>query len=248
MRARQVADAMLQRFAQPDGALSGSWDTTDLLVAPPPEGDSVKPSGQSAAIALLLELAESTHEVRYATAARRALTHISSLVGGHPAGWGTLMVALSNPGLRAALDGGTDDNALASAGTLPDSADHVSAEGHWAPSKQGVDIVLKISIDDGYHINANPASDSYLIATQLLIDGQASVKVNYPASQTFKAPFAPRGIAVYQGSITLQAHLPQALAAHPPVVGLRVQACNDKVCLAPATITVPISNVKVHQE
>jgi len=74
------------------------------------------------------------------------------------------------------------------------------------------------------------------------------VKVEYPQSQTFKAAFAPEGIDVYEGRITLRAHLPQPQELPRewplPAVGLRVQACNEEVCLAPATISVPLSNTK----
>ena len=247
-RAQQVVDAMLQRFAQANGALSTSWDTTDLLVAPPVDGDSVKPSGQSAAINILLELAVATHEGHYAVAARRALSWLHVQVEDNPSGWGELLSALSEPRLRKALEAAANASTSKSTNKLPNSADHVQARGHWLLTNKSSDLVLAIKIAKGYHINANPASAPYLIATQLLFDNHSKVKVVYPASQTFKPPFAPQGIAVYEGRITLQAHLPQALASHPPAVSLRVQACNDEVCLAPATIAVPISRTKIHNE
>ena len=123
----------------------------------------------------------------------------------------------------------------------PDSADHVHASGYWKTVKGVSELVVKVNIDKGYHINANPASDPQLIATQLLLTKQLVMNVNYPPSQTFKAPFAPSGIAVYQGQITLTVPLPHPQEQELPVVSLRVQACNDKVCLAPAIITVPSS-------
>jgi hypothetical protein len=58
-------------------------------------------------------------------------------------------------------------------------------------------------------------------------------------SQTFKAGFAPQGIEVYQGRIVLKARLPEVAESGFPKLRLRVQACNDEVCLAPATIVVP---------
>jgi uncharacterized protein YyaL (SSP411 family) len=247
-RARQLADAMLQRFVQPDGALATSWDTTNLLVAPPTEGDSVKPSGQSAAITLLLELAATTDEARYAVAARKALTQLSQQVSDYPSGWGALMASLSDTELHTALVDATNDNELANAKSQFDSAAQVNAEGRRVISKQGVDLVITINVGDSYHINANPASEPFLVATQLMIDGHPKVKVEYPESHTFKAPFAPQGIAVYQGRITLRAHLPQVFEMQPPAVSLRIQACNDKVCLAPATIVVPIGSTKTDQD
>ena len=246
--ARQVADAMLQRFTRADGALATAWDSTDLLVELPAQGDSSKPSGASAAIAILLELAASTHEPRYAAAAHKALRPLYSKVSARPSGWGALMKALSEPKLLAALDGAASADALVNSSELLNSGQFVHASGQWVALAGATELNLTVNIDPGYHINANPASDAYLIATQLLLEGHPEVNVEYPQSQTFKAAFAPEGIDVYQGRITLQAHLPQPLASPPPAVSLRIQACNDEVCLAPATISVPVSNTKPDQE
>lgn len=94
-------------------------------------------------------------------------------------------------------------------------------------------------------INANPASDPDLIPTQLSIEGQPGIKVTYPAAQTFKAPFVPQGIAVYQGRFALRTHLPQTSAQRPPAASLRVQACNDQYCLAPSTVVVRIKGMRL---
>jgi len=99
---------------------------------------------------------------------------------------------------------------------------------------------VTIDIEAGYHINANPASDPNLIPTQFLLAGYPELKIKYPAAQMFKAPFAPQGIAVYEGRITLHGQLPQMPRRQPSAASLRIQACNDKVCLAPATVMVPI--------
>jgi len=79
---RQIADAMLQRFARPDGRFVETQDQSDLLLSPPAEGDSVLPSGQSSSIVLLLELSIATGDTRYASAARRELTSLSAQIGG----------------------------------------------------------------------------------------------------------------------------------------------------------------------
>ena len=239
--AQQVVDAMLQRFTRADGALATSWDSADLLLALPPQGDSSKPSGTSAAIAILLELAASTDDPRYATAAYKALGPLYSMVGAHPSGWGALMSALAEPELLATLESIAHTDALGISDKLLSSDQFVHASGQWAAVKEGVDIIVKVNTDAGYHINANPASDAYLVATQLLLDGHPEVKVEYPQAQTFKAAFVPQGIDVYQGRITLQAHLPQHAELLLPAVSLRVQACNEELCLAPATIDVPIT-------
>jgi hypothetical protein len=201
----------------------------------------VEPSGQSAAIALLLELAASTTDARYALAARRALEPLAAQIAARPSGWGALLAALSQPKLAEALEqAGKAEAARTASKGLPDSADHVHAQGNLLALKEGADLVVTVEIDPGYHINANPASDPDLIPTQLMLDGQRDLAVEYPAAHVFKAPFAPQGIAVYEDRITLRAHLPQGAAGLPSTARLRVQACNDQSCLAPATLAVPI--------
>jgi len=239
--ATQVADAMLQRFARTDGALTMSWDSMNLLVTLPAQGDSSKPSGASAAIAVLLDLAASTHEPRYAHAAYKALRPLAATVAARPSGWGALMAALNEPRLLAVLDGAVRADAPEFTGKPLSSGQFVHASGTWERSKHGADISVTIDIDEGYHINANPPSDAYLVATQLMLDGYPEVIAEYPQSQSFKAAFAPQGIDVYQGRITLNARLPQHAELPLPAVHLRVQACNHEACLAPAIIEVQVT-------
>ncbi|TAM97441.1 MAG: thioredoxin domain-containing protein, partial [Rhodanobacteraceae bacterium] len=238
-RARQIADAMLKHFQRPDGRLAATADTADLLVAPPVEGDSVEPSGQSAAVALLLGLSADGGDVRYAIAARRALAPLSAQTAAQPIGWGALLSSLGRPTLVAALKRAPAGGSQVASG-LPNSADHVRATAHLTTVGKATELRVAIDVDEDYHINANPASGPDLIPTTLTLDGQSDLKVRYPPAQTFKAPFAPQGIAVYTGHIELRAHLPYPSAV-PRQAKLRVQACNDKYCLAPATVAVPVN-------
>jgi len=240
-RSRQIADAMLQRFSRPDGRFVETQDQSDLLLAPPVEGDSVMPSGQSSSIVLLLELSIATGDTRYASAARRELTSLSAQVAADPSNWSALLAPLNQPQLLTALQKAPSaDTAKATTPGFPNSADHVRATARLVPSKTGTDLIVIIDIEAGYHINANPASDPNLIPTQFLLAGYPELKIKYPATQMFKTPFAPQGIAVYEGRITLRGHLPHKPTRLPSAASLRVQACNDKVCLAPATVTVPV--------
>ena len=240
-RSRQIADAMLQRFAGPDGQFVETQDQSDLLLSPPAEGDSVLPSGQSSSIVLLLELSIATGDTRYASAARRELISLSAQVAADPFNWGALLAPLNQPPLIAALQKmASTDTAKAATPGFPNSADHVSVTARLVPSSTGADLIVTIDIEAGYHINANPASDPNLIPTQFLLAEYPELKIKYPAAQMFKAPFAPQGIAVYEGRITLHGQLPQKSLRQPAAASLRIQACNDKVCLAPATMAVPV--------
>lgn len=232
-RAQQVIDAMLKRFTLASGALATTWDHADLLVAPPAEGDSVQPSGQSAAIVALLELAAATDKSHYAVAANRALTPLAGQVAAQASGWGALLGPLSRPKLKLLL--ASADHQGAGGQGLPNSADQVQAAASLSSTANGAALVVSIAVAPGYHINANPASDADLISTELTVAGHDGLRVNYPPAQQFKAPFAPQGIAVYSGKIQFHVQLP-AMPSALLQLRLRVQACNDQYCLTPATL------------
>jgi uncharacterized protein YyaL (SSP411 family) len=240
-RARQLTNAMLQRFARPDGQLASSWDSIDLVIAPTGQGDSTKPSGQSSAIALLLDLTVSTGEKQYANAAYRAILPLYSKINANPAGWGSLLAGISEPKALRALQLAANSTATPYRAASLDSSAYAHAR---AQRTDAAELILTVKIDQGYHINANPASEPFLVATQVLVDGQADIEVEYPASRVFKAKFAPEGIAVYQDRIILKAKLPTSDPESHPQISLRVQACNDEICLAPVTIAAPVGGPK----
>jgi hypothetical protein len=68
----------------------------------------------------------------------------------------------------------------------------------------------------------------------------SGLRVTYPAATLFKPQFAPDGLKVYQGTVTLLGVAPKgALTRRAPVVAeLKVQACDDQVCLPPAALSV----------
>ena len=115
------------------------------------------------------------------------------------------------------------------------------------------DAVVRLQISNGYHVNANPASFSYLIPTKLELtpaDGIAVEFITYPDPITKAFSFSPeKPLAVYEGETTLKARLKTDKASKPGPhnlsAKLRVQACDDKVCYAPGAIdlVVPV-NIK----
>jgi thioredoxin:protein disulfide reductase len=109
--------------------------------------------------------------------------------------------------------------------------------------------VLRISISPGYHINANPATFPYLIATAVTsgnADGIEAGKPSYPAAKKQKFQFAEEPLAVYEGDTTISLSLLAGPNTQPGSRGLpvtvRVQACDNEKCYPPANVdaTIPI--------
>src|SRR5215213_10651392 len=99
------------------------------------------------------------------------------------------------------------------------------------------DVLVSLKIANGYHVNANPPSYSYLKATELEIQPAGGIVVElltYPDALTKKFSFAEKPLAVYEGETTLKARLKADKTAAPGQHNLsakfRVQACDEKVC------------------
>ncbi|HYX41835.1 MAG TPA: protein-disulfide reductase DsbD domain-containing protein [Pyrinomonadaceae bacterium] len=131
----------------------------------------------------------------------------------------------------------------------PTPAQIVRASADAVPIKAGgaMDASVRLQIADGYHINANPASFSYLIATELQVapaHGLNAGKPAYPASVSKKFQFAPQPLAVYEHEALIK--LPLRAAADAPKgtanlpVQVRVQACDEEKCFPPTTVKTDI--------
>ena len=115
---------------------------------------------------------------------------------------------------------------------------------------QSAYAVVRLQIQSGYHINANPPSFPYLKATELELAPAGGISVSsitYPDPLTKTFPFADGPLKVYEGDTEVKAMLKAAPAAeagkHNLSAKLRVQACDDQVCYVPGTIdlTIPVT-------
>jgi hypothetical protein len=109
------------------------------------------------------------------------------------------------------------------------------------------DAIVRLTIQSGYHINANPPTFPYLIATQLDVpsgDGISISTVSYPRPVARKFAFADKPLAVYEGEAELKATLKADRAAgkgeRSLAAQLRVQACDEVVCYPPGKIELRI--------
>ena len=109
---------------------------------------------------------------------------------------------------------------------------------------------MTLSISPGFHINANPATFSYLIATEVqhLQDPNGEIltgKPIYPSGEKKKFEFAEQPLAVYEGEtqirLPLRAQNPSVKGIRLLPIHLRVQACDNEKCYPPTTLDATIS-------
>ena len=111
------------------------------------------------------------------------------------------------------------------------------------------DALVQVTIEKGYHVNANPPTFPYLKATELEVPKAPDIAVNfivYPNAMTRSFAFAEKPLAVYEGTFNIKAQLKVNKSAKPGAQNLpaklRVQACDEEVCYAPGTLdlTLPL--------
>jgi hypothetical protein len=109
------------------------------------------------------------------------------------------------------------------------------------------DATVELTIEKGYHVNANPPTFAYLKPTELEFGQTPGVSVSfivYPDPLTKSFPFAEKPLAVYEATTTLKVKLKadkSALVGTQNLSGkLRVQACDDQVCYAPGTLAIAL--------
>lgn len=110
------------------------------------------------------------------------------------------------------------------------------------------EAAVRLSIADGYHINANPPTYSYLKPTKLDISPANNVSVVgqpvYPPPQSKKFSYAPMPLDVYEGAVEIKVRLrasnDAAQGSFPLAGKLQVQPCDEQQCYPPRTIDVSI--------
>jgi len=109
-------------------------------------------------------------------------------------------------------------------------------------------IGVALEIDPGYHINAHNPSLEFLQATTVQFDAPSGIRIGdsrYPAPELRRFEFQPDAdLAVHEGTVfvTAEGEADKSIKPGDAVIRARVtvQSCNDKLCLAPADLTVDI--------
>jgi hypothetical protein len=129
----------------------------------------------------------------------------------------------------------------------PKDVVRVEATGIEMAAGGSAEAVIKLIIANGYHINANPPSFSYLKATSLEIEPDGGITPGgaiYPASVTRMFAFSKDPLAVYEGETVIKQPLKAESSARKGAQSLkakvRIQACDEEACYPPVTIETSI--------
>lgn len=127
-----------------------------------------------------------------------------------------------------------------------DTVVKVEAKGDKADDDGTQVVTVTLTIDKGWHLYANPVDNEDFLANQVTVSVSSKnklqdVKVDYPAGKLVKDKTVG-DYKTYEGTVTIKATVRRAKGDSEPLdVAVKIQACSDKTCLAPATVklTVP---------
>ena len=119
------------------------------------------------------------------------------------------------------------------------------------PDSDQLTLTLSLTIQPGWHINANKTLDKKLIPTQLLIKDTHSnwkmIKFVFPQAKIKSLGFSETELALYEDQIEIKAYIKKEynksddeLSMIP--VQLKLQACNEELCLPPEELKFNISS------
>jgi len=210
----------------------------DLFARPRRVYDDVEPSGSGVALRVLLALAARTGEARYAQAAQRTIVSFGGAFERSPYVVGSAVVALAAARTQPAISK-LAENHPAQPGQLPRSEDHVRIGARRAADDGS--LVISVTVAPGWHINANPASMPFLIATAVEVEGSdQALAIQYPEGEPFSPSFSPETSSTYQGVIEIPLKLDASSNDAATGIAVRYQACDETRCLPPATSRIDL--------
>jgi uncharacterized protein len=250
-QAKSLLDRMVADFQ--DAKEGGFYYTANghesLFARPKDPYDSALPSGNSVAIRALIALSSATGEPSYRQLAGKALDAFSPVFAQSPLASPLMLVGLGEyldgektPKTASATSegGGANARAVVSARAKVNDLAKIESGGE-------LDVVLTVSIAKGWHLYANPIDVENLKPTSVVLDRGAPaslVRVEYPKGERKVLAGSTEKVPVYEGEIAVTVRL--RLNADADLKGLslplrlKYQACDDRSCLAPATLEIPV--------
>jgi uncharacterized protein YyaL (SSP411 family) len=226
-----LAEEQERRLGDPLGGFFTAAQSADVLVRSKEVTDGAVPAANAIAALNLMELTERTGEGRWRRDADRALRSFAVQVDQQPDAARMMSVAV-----RRFHGDEPEAEAEASAPNPPLHERAVEAVEHtWVRAEQDDEgwssIVVSLSVKDGMHLQANPASAEYLVPTQLLVHEAELADVVYPPGEPIASEFVEEPLEVYTGAVEIRARMRGTGDLY-----LVYQPCSESGCLAPVRV------------
>jgi len=117
---------------------------------------------------------------------------------------------------------------------------------------ESFEIIINVSVDDGWHINSDKPKEDFLIATSLDLNNAQDfeiVEVKYPNAKSINFSFSTKPVSVFEGKFDVVLKLKSKSSSngnYKPILRLNYQACNNASCMPPnvaeASVNLMIKN------
>ncbi|MCA9014339.1 MAG: DUF255 domain-containing protein [Planctomycetaceae bacterium] len=167
-----------------------------------------------------------------------------------PAGeFHVLQFAAEEPEQLAAVNPGIELLVAAGLGQASPKKQLVTAKAYLSvdklPAGKTCQVAIVLAIEEGWHINRNPASPDFLVPTTFTIKSNQNIKlsdVKYPAGHAFSVAGFDQPLQVYEKQAIIRGTLtiPADVGGKEEELELNVkyQACNDKTYIRPSTVSL----------
>ncbi len=198
-----------------------------LLQRPKPGADDALPSGNGAAALALARLVRRGGDLRHERLARETVTAFAAGINRSPDAFATLLLAL-----RVLEEGETGPLQYGARGGL-----------RVAGTARDGRLRLRLALEAPWHVNSHTPSLEDLVPFTLQAGaGWRLGPVAWPPAVEQRLSFEPAPLSLYEGEVEITA--PLEAAGEPLVpqasVTLRYQACNDRLCLPPESLTLQL--------
>ncbi|MCP4664645.1 MAG: DUF255 domain-containing protein [bacterium] len=235
-----LTEEQIDRLGDPGGGFFVAAAKADLLFRSKDIGDGAIPSANAVAVLNLLALAERTGEPRWRRQGTAALRAFAGPLESSPGRFLTLALAARRYRATAEDDrnGAPRVPPAVAVSELEERALALviaetrlgTAEGTNGSSWRPLEVLLEIA--DGWHVNANPASNEFLIPTRIEAHEGDLRDLRYPPGRKLASDFSEDEITVYDGKVTIHGEL-RPTGAGETTLRLTYQACDEERCLPP---------------
>lgn len=254
-RAKTVTNAMIEQFW--DDERGGFWMTQpgkggSLITTPKSLSDSPIPSGNAVALHNFARLSRRTDELHYRTRLQETLAAFAETINRHPERYSYLLLGLTEarhgnrlaPHYFASGVGRVHGEIL-----HPPASERISAE-----TTEAVDFTLHVEMAEGWHINAHEPNLEFLVPTEITVPAHQQDTIGqhgrwelsnvlYPQPHFLPLGFVAQSIALYTGQVDITGTMisPDRPDIRVLPLTLQLQACDERRCLAPETLKIPLA-------
>ncbi len=233
----ELTEEQIHRLRDPQGGYFVAGESPDVLFRSKDVFDGATPSANAVAVLNLLDLAARTGEARWHREALYALRAFGPVLQTHSEAMRMMALAARRYHQVAAglaplpVEEEAAPPAAPVSRPLEDLASsRVALELHLEEERAGWrPFRLRVTVEPGWHLQAHPASEGFLIPTTVRADKAELRALGYPEGRPLPSRISEEPLSVYDGTVEITGEL-RGVGEGSRLV-LIFQACDEERCL-----------------